>query len=61
MKWQIVQNKDLDIRLNYEDNYQQPKNYLKSGIKERLGEIKATNTENFEYNGEGKINPIYVT
>ena len=62
VKWQIFQDRNLNIQLNYE-GYLSPldKKQITDGFKERLGDIPIRLKHNkFKFNGEGKINPIVV-
>ena len=62
VKWQIFQSKNYDISINYEgDLVRDDTNTIEYEIKKRLGNLKISfNKNSFNYDGEGKINPIAI-
>ena len=62
VKWQIFQSKNYDISINYEgDLVRDDTNTIDYEIKKRLGNLKISfNKNSFNYDGEGKINPIAI-
>lgn len=59
-KWQIIQENDHNIKIHFEGNMTQiHQDEIELGIKERLGNVSIKFvTNSFQFNGEGKINPI---